>query len=194
MRAGRRRQAGLHRGHRLLEITFEALFQVTRNVLTLVALGGGQERRLCLVAVAEGDLHLARLPLPTLLLLLLPSPTLLGKDPELNSRAALLPRLGGDASVDQLPGAALRLRQSFGRLVVRSPVRPGLVLELGQPFDAVRLCGQVDPDLAVPGVEVGEGDGLDDGVRGGWEEGGQVLVVIQVEGTRGVLGKAVAVW
>ena len=161
---------------------------MARNVLALVALGGSQERRLCLVAVAEGDLHLARN------LLLLQPPTLLGKDPELNSCAAILPCLGGDTAVNQLPGAAFCLRQSFRRLVVRSPVRPRLVLELCQPFDAVGLSGEIDPNLAIPCVEVGEGDGLDDRVRGGWEEGGQVLVVIQVEGAGRVLGKAIVMW
>ena len=142
------------------------------------------------MAVAEGDLHLARLPLPALA-----APTaLLGKDPELDSRAAILLRLGGNAAVNQLPGAAFRLRQSLRRLVVCSPVRPGFVLELCQPFDAVRLGCEINSDLAVPGVEVGEGDGLDDGVGSGGEEGGQVLVVVQVERTGGVLEQAIAVW
>ena len=38
VRAWRRREAGLHRGHCLLEITLKALLQVTRNVLALVTL------------------------------------------------------------------------------------------------------------------------------------------------------------
>ena len=78
--------------------------------------------------------------------------------------------------------------------MIRPPVRPCLVLKLCQPFDAVRLCCEINSDLAVPGVEVCEGDGLDDGVGGGGEEGGQVLVVVQVERTGGVLEQAIAVW
>ena len=58
--------------------------------------------------------------------------------------------------------------------MVRPPVRPCLVFKLCQPFDAVRLRRQIDTDLAIPGVEVGEGDGLDDWVGGGGQEGGQV--------------------
>ena len=38
VRAWRRREAGLHRGHCLLEITLKALLQVTWNVLALVTL------------------------------------------------------------------------------------------------------------------------------------------------------------
>ena len=164
-------QARLHWGHRLLEITFEAFLQVARDVLALVALGGGQQGGLGLVAVAEGDLHLTRLPLTTSLVA---SAALVGEDPELNSSAAIFLRLRRHALVDQLPGAALGLGQRLGRLMVGSPVRPRLVLELGQPLDAVGLGGEVDPDLTIPSVEVGEGDRLDDRVGGGGEEGGQV--------------------
>ena len=163
-------QARLHWGHRLLEITFEALLQVARDVLALVALRGGQQGGLGLVAVTEGDLHLTRLPLATALA----SAALVSKDPKLNSSAAIFLRLRRHALVDQLPGAALGLGQRLGRLMVGSPVRPRLVLELGQPLDAVGLGGEVDPDLTIPGVEVGEGDGLDDWVGGGGQEGGQV--------------------
>ena len=114
----------------------------------------------------------------------------LGKDLHLQL-GRTLPILGLTAApVDHEPVAAVATPAVYlaalggpdaaSRLGVRLPEGGGLLLKVGQPFEAVRLGEQVYKELTLPVVEVGEDQGLDDVGHLG-QQAPQVLVVVQVE-------------
>ena len=87
-----------------------------------------------------------------------------------------------DTSVDHLPDTPLPLHRSQGpgTLGVRLPSGVCLVLEVSQPLEAVALCEEVDVDLTLPVVEVGEAERLDE-VGDGGEQTPEIFVMIKIE-------------
>ena len=88
----------------------------------------------------------------------------------------------GDTPVDHLPNASLPLSRSRGPgpLWVRLPAGVCLVLEVPQPLEAVALSEEVHVDLALPVVEVGEAERLDE-VRNSGQQAPQIFVMIKIE-------------
>ena len=88
----------------------------------------------------------------------------------------------GDTPVDHLPDTSLPLHrtQCPGALGVRLPSGVGLVLEVPQPLEAVALGEEVDVDLTLPVVEVGEAERLDE-VGDGGEQTPEIFVMIKIE-------------
>ena len=88
----------------------------------------------------------------------------------------------GDTPVDHLPDTSLPLPRPRGpgTLGVRLPAGVGLVLEVSQPLEAVALREEVDVDLALPVVEVGEAERLYE-VRNGGQQTSQIFVMIKIE-------------
>ena len=87
-----------------------------------------------------------------------------------------------DTNVDHLPDTALPLHRSQGpgTLGVRLPSGVCLVLEVPQPLEAVALGEQVDVDLALPVVEVGEAERLYE-VRDGGQQTPEIFIMIKIE-------------
>ncbi len=116
---------------------------------------------------------------------------LLGKDLHLQLGATVSVLRLAAAAVDHHPQAAavfpIKLcavvvcgADRAGRLGVRLPVGGGLLLEVGEPLEAVRLGEKVDEELALPVLQVGEGQGLDH-VGDLGQQASQVFVVVQVQ-------------
>ncbi len=113
---------------------------------------------------------------------------LLGKDLHLQLGATVSVLRLAAAAVHHHPQAAAVFAVKLGaiganragRLSVRFPVGGGLLLEVGEPLEAVRLGEEVDEKLALPVLQVGEGEGLDH-VGDLGQQASQVFVVVQVQ-------------
>ncbi len=152
-----------------------------------------------IVAIADGHLTgiLARLAATAAIVVrtgeMVPAAAavLLGKDLHLQLGATLSVLRLAAAAVDHHPEAAavfaIKLgavvvcgADRAGRLRVRLPVGGGLLLEVGEPLEAVRLGEKIDEELALPVLQVGEGEGLDH-VGDLGQQASQVFVVVQVQ-------------